>query len=500
MAKRKANGPSEPHLSGLTPELRERLGRLYLENTNLRPVLEHHKATSEMAPEFVLGVFLPDLFPVESCLGRPLSESSFEGDLTRIDCYAHEEISLYVALRAIEALHANDAWWRDWSTSGRNFINPTDHMIAGRIADSPEQVLRVEWMRVLFRACLCMPLGYLVSHTSWRVHKDGMGWNPADEDLPDFERLEGGTAKVLRIASVLDARAVSHATYRRLFPDRTLRVPGISLALCDFFSSRPNPSNPLYRAWHTAMHFFFYERFYPRLPFWWVSAINHHFVRSETYRPITCEISMADGETDWAPPNHRSPTEPALDQPAPNPAVASPVASTPTPPVPASPSLPEEPVPPVTPPASELPATPTPAPPRLSPLTLAAIRDFRDRCGRNMVIANDKGAVLQKHAGSLHLVYPLFFRQLSEFIQRPEATPEALQAALAADGLLVLSEGEPVEAAFEIRPAGAPRRLGKVRGIPLTPLGQQYLYPEGTKLPDNDALVPLIPRPASHVA
>ncbi|HRP04889.1 MAG TPA: hypothetical protein PLV87_08260, partial [Opitutaceae bacterium] len=97
-------------------------------------------------------------------------------------------------------------------------------------------------------------------------------------------------------------------------------------------------------------------------------------------------------------------------------------------------------------------------------------------------------------------VYPLFFRQLSEFIQRPEATPEKLQAALSSDGLLVVKDGEPVEAAFEIRPAGSPRRLGKVRGIPLTPLGEHYLYPEGSKLLDNDVLVPLTPRPASEVA
>ncbi|MEI2419314.1 hypothetical protein V6O07_03505, partial [Arthrospira platensis SPKY2] len=174
------------------------------------------------------------------------------------------------------------AWWREWSTSGRDFIKLGKHMIAGLPAISPEQVLRVEWMRVLFRAALCMPIGYLVSHTSWRVNTTGMGWSPADEDLPTFEELEGGTAKVLRIGTALDPRTVSHATYRRLFPNPLLRVPGISLALCDFFSARPNPSNPLYRGWHTAMHYFFYERFYPRLPFWWVTAINHHFCRSET--------------------------------------------------------------------------------------------------------------------------------------------------------------------------------------------------------------------------
>ncbi|HRP04887.1 MAG TPA: hypothetical protein PLV87_08250 [Opitutaceae bacterium] len=249
---RKGTVETGPRLPGISPDNRARLQRLYLENTNLRPVLDDHKATSEMAPEFVMSVFLPDLFPVESCLGRPLSESRFEGDLTRVDCYAHEEVALYVALRAIEALHANDPWWRDWSTSGVGIIDPKAHSFAGRTAASPDQVLRVEWMRVLFRASLCMPVGYLVSHTSWRVHKDGMGWNPADEDMPEFERLEGGTAKVLRMASVLDARPVSHATYRRLFPRRALRVPGISLALCDFFSPRPNPSNPLYRACHTA--------------------------------------------------------------------------------------------------------------------------------------------------------------------------------------------------------------------------------------------------------
>ncbi|HRP04888.1 MAG TPA: hypothetical protein PLV87_08255, partial [Opitutaceae bacterium] len=137
------------------------------------------------------------------------------------------------------------------------------------------------------------------------------------------------------------------------------------------------------------MHYFFYERFYPRLPFWWVIAINHHFSRSETYRQISCEISLADGETDWVPPNHRSGSPSSVADPAPAPHVAAPAAPAPGV-IAAQAAPPEESL--LSGGSSHPPSAPAVAPPRLSALTVAAIRDFRDRCARNMVIANDKGA------------------------------------------------------------------------------------------------------------
>ncbi|TVS17385.1 MAG: hypothetical protein EA417_06960 [Gammaproteobacteria bacterium] len=530
--------------AGVTADSR---AALYRSIPALAPALQYIRESGELLPEVIHAELLPEISPLESCLGRAISESRFDGEIRQPYAYPHEQIALYMALRACEVLNANDPWWMEWSTSGRDFITPSEHRIAGRPANSAEEVVRMVWIKTLFRAALALPIGYLVSHTSWRVKRDGMAWNPAEQDMAEYRQTHDAHPEVFVMRSIIDARTVSHAAFRRLFPESLIGIPGLSFALADFFSSAPTPSNPLYLAWHNAMHFFFYERTYRRLPFWWVTLINHHFCRSETYRPISCVVLDTSGETDWAPPDRSvQPQSPAASPPDRNSTSGDP--SSDVVPVgspsrladstfthngaaapPTGPST--SPLPGVQPdtglsPIAEIPpshvspdtergATPAdgiqtvfdvqpevsaryshrPAsatePPALAELTLLALADFSDRVSRNLVKVNCKGAVLQKHDGRVYLVYPLFFRQLSEFLGRPEASPDALQQVFTQDGLLVSEEGQIWEHHFEIRPPGASRRLGKLRALPLSDLGAELLYPQAGAVADNDSLVPL---------
>lgn len=470
------------HYSDLTIALRERFVEHYANDERLMPVLAYAKETGELAPSFIEKVFLPDLFFIEQCIGQNLSVSRFEGELARPDCIAHEEMALYFSLRAVEALNANDNWWLAWSTDGEDFIKPADHLVAGHRAVNAAEVVRTEWMKVLFRAVQCLPIGYMVSHSSFRAKEQGMQWNPGDEDLSQFEKAEGGTAKLFRVPTVIDARAVSHAVYLRLYPGPRIRIPGLSLAVTDFFSMRPHPSNPLFKAMNTAMHFFFYERFYPKLPFWWVTFINHHFIRDQKYRPISCEVGIGDGETDWAPADHRRMPSGEVDKDAEAQEISAVISTEDA-------SL-----------ADRSHSATAPSVAKLTPVTVRAVENVRQRAGRNELIANDKGAVVQKHGGVLYLVVPLFFRQLSEFLNRKDSTPETLEEAFVHDGLVVSDDGVAIESAFEIKPEGATRRLGKVRAVALTQLGVRLLYPQGEKLPNNTALVPLKVRAELNVA
>lgn len=495
--KRSSNSPSD------RAAILKRIETLYRGTPRMQAVGHRSLASHCLSQNLVIQELLPEWFPVLQCLGPELCKSRWDGELKRNFCHEHEEISLYVALRAVESLNANDASWMEWSSGGRGIFDPSFQKVAG-IATSPEDLFRLQWLRTLFRAALTLPIGYFVSHTSWRVTRSGMAWNPVEEDLPAFERIQDGKAEVFRSGAVIDARLVSYGVFLRIFPPSPIRVPGLSLAVCDFFSSRPDPSNPLYRAWHTAMHYFFYERHFTKLPFWWVTCINHHFVRSETYRPIpnTCELRPTDGETDWVPPQHRArggdgqqsqvgtlaPGEDPADDsepsssatviaPGPNPGL--PPEHEPETPAVDSSSAPEE----------EIAQDPVPEP--LSELTEIALGEIELQRSVGTIGVNCKGAIMQKHAGVLFLVYPLFFRVLSEKLNRPEATPEALEASFQGDGLLSLSDGELLEYAFEIRPPGAPRRLGKVRAVPLSERGATALWPEASALADNDALIPM---------
>lgn len=501
---------------GKSPPPSEIRSDLYRSLPALAPALQYIRDSGEILPEVVHEELLPELAVVEACLGRPISESRFDGEIRQPPAYPHEQISLYMALRACEVLNANDPWWREWSTSGRDFITPSEHRIAGRPAINAEAVVRMAWIKTLFRAALVLPIGYLVSHTSWRTKRDGMAWNPAEEDMAQYRAIHEVHPEVFLMRSIIDPRTVSHATFRRLFPTLPIRIPGLSFALADFFSPVPTPSNPLYLAWHNAMHFFFFERTYNRLPFWWVTLINHHFCRSETFRPISCVVLDTAGETDWSPPDRsgetKAHTAAAYERHAPSDpsgALSAVVASEASVPSPVSES--ELSPPPAEPAESEPllegvqtvfdkhtdPSSPDPIsvqptdPPALSELTLRGVANFSDRAARNLVKINCKGAVLQKYDDTVYLVYPLFFRQLSEFMSAPDATADALQQAFADDGLLLSEDGQLFEHYFEIRPPGAARRLGKLRALPLSDIGVDLLFPKARAVVDNNSLVPL---------
>lgn len=536
---------SRSESKGKSPSPAEARSALYRSLPALSPALQYIRDSGEILPDVVHAELLPQLAVVEACLGRPISESRFDGEIRQPFAYPHEQIALYMALRACEVLNANDPWWMEWSTSGREFITPSEHRIAGRPAVNAEEVVRMAWIKTLFQAALVLPIGYLVSHTSWRTRRDGMAWNPAEEDMAQYRATHEAHPEVFLMRSIIDPRTVSHAAFRRLFPASLIRIPGLSFALADFFSPVPTPSNPFYLAWHNAMHFFFFERAYNRLPFWWVTLINHHFCRSETYRPISCVVLDTAGETDWSPPSRsRETNAPAASVPEPqapsDPSVSlSPVAASeasvppalsdsPPPPLPSAPPVvvspqlqpevsrsdaPEElsHPPPVGSadsesllegiqtvfdehidrPRQDPISVHSARPPALSELTLRGVADFSDRAARNLVKINCKGAVLQKYDGTVFLVYPLFFRQLSEFMGAPDATADALQQAFSDDGLLLSEDGQLFEHYFEIRPPGATRRLGKLRALPLSDVGVDLLFPKARSVPDNDSLSPL---------
>lgn len=329
----------------------------------------------------------------------------------------------------------------------------------------PDEAWRIAWLRTLFRCTLCLPIGYMVSHTSFRGAADSSSWSPASEDMVDYvNRCGRVTAHRLSARNEpvqLAARLVSFSTYLRLFDRAPAEIPMLSLFEADFFSDRPSKRNPLYVAFNNAMKHVFYDRFYLKLPFWWVLALNHHFIRDESYVPVECIVTANAGK-EWRELVDIE-TEVDINKESTDSEEASPATAT----------------------QDRQPSTVTDS---FLPLVSRCLAISRSKIESDEFKANCRGAVFQRHSGVVHVVVPVFFTQLQELLNRPGVTSAHIHQGFVQDGLLAVDSVDAPETNFEIRPAGSTRRLGKVRALPLSDLGLKALFSNSGEMPDNPDL------------
>lgn len=455
-------------------------------------LLAHNDRTTNIPITEINRLYLPELMIIEDCMGPELSVSHHDGDLNQPSVVHHRELSLYVALRAIESLNTNPKWWLLWSGQQDDTVK--------------HEEWRRAWMLALFRCTLSMPIGYLVSHTALQsTGSNPRSWQPCAENLPSFSSVHG-PVRVTKSNRRVAPRMVSFSTYLRIFERSPIDVPMLSIAEADFFSDRPNSDNPLYKAFDYAMKHVFYDRFYLRLPYWWVLVLNHHFVRHEGYTPIECVIRRGYGlpwneNTAGAKPEAQ--TAPVVTQQDPWSATqAGPGKQIPSP----APMLQIDPIEPIVTaqdiPSSRLldkaPAKESNTP--LNPLVAASLEIVRDRIASGVFTANCQGAVFHGVEGQTLLVVPLFWKILATHLNKPGVLPENLSQAYVEAGFILKPPGCALERDFAIYPSGVTKRVGKVRGVTLSIDGRDSLFPDGVPFGDNTDLRPLMPKPTENVA
>lgn len=455
--------------------IREKLAALIKERDDYRYLIKYNANVSSISQEEIDTEYLPEIIPVEKCMGPTLSRSEFVGTLVQPRAVHHMEFTLYVALRALESMNANPKSWQSASGDPKLFLSDEQLDTLRAANKSPDAPWRILWCKTLFRCVLSLPIGYLVSHThigTPEKRSDGnavprVSWCPSSIDYDQFVSQHGNPV-VSRSAHVFAARQVSFATYLRLFDRAPADIPMLSLCEADFFSDLPNSTNPLYMAFHEAMKHVFYDRMYLQVPYWWSVALNHHFIRDTDYKEIdyvitknlgipwnnvvvSDDIATAEKTSDFA----------EAEQPE---------------------SHTDAPI------AEEL--SPK-QPPKLSGISSNAVSVVHERISAGAFKANCKGAVFQKVRGRLYLVVPIFFQSVATALDRPNMKPNEIHESFVKDGLLGVDSVDAPEHTFEIRPRNSPSRLGKVRALPVSEEGQRVLLPPGVVFEDNDDLRPM---------
>ena len=398
--------------------------------------------------------YLPELAPIESCLGKDLCRSVLHGDFRQSEPLHNLEFTLYVALRSLEFLYESDKRWTSWSGMPPSDFNSVDD------AETENRYWRLTWMRTAFRCIACMPIGYIISQVAFRGSVRGApSWSPANEDMIDYAE-KWGDPKVTKTDFYIDPRETSLLTYARLFGGRRGDVPMLAHAEADFFSDKPNRHNPIWRAYHRALNHVLAGRRYLPLPYWWSYAINHEYIADSDFVPLRAQLQCRDGFSFGE--MRQTIGDPSQDKAESGEQVVEP----------------EQPV------AQSSVTTP------LSPILENACTVARDRFAANEFTANAGGCVFQGIAGRVSLVVPWFWDKLANHIGNPSLTAERLHQAFADAGLLENGLNAR-EQHFAIVKPGTGRRLGKCRTLPLSPMGQQLLFPEGVPFGDNPDLEPM---------
>jgi len=439
----------------LKKSVRRKIAHQLRNRKDLSRLIEHHRRVTNIAKTEISETYLPDLLPIERCLGDSLSSSRWNGVLFKPGLESHLEISLYVALRTIESLNTDaQQYWRLSAMPN----------LRGEALTKFEQARRVAWLRLAFRCALCMPLGYLVSHTTFRGPKSpAPSWSPSAEDFSDYQE-KWGVPSASQSPAVLSPRNISQSVYFRLFEPVGPEPDNASLFEADFFRDKPMMNNPLNNAFTTALEHVFYDQIYYRIPYWWTLLINHHFITRDGFRPITYHLPDYEDDEDrsrqeglgWTTPTSATKKKKLR-------------ASDAEP----GPTTDEE-------PTAE------------AALVDHLVRIISEAVDDGSFTANKGGAVFQVYQGGVYVVVPRFWKDLSQRLNRPDVSPEALHQLFVDKGLLGVQTIESPETTFEIRPATANRRLGKVRSLPLSKHAVQRLFGDRRPFADNDDLHPLI--------
>lgn len=427
--------------------------------------VRHNDLSTNIDRNVLNNLLLPDILKVEDCIGQSFSSSEHRGDLYQPDAVRGLEIATYVGLRAIEELNYRKDW-RYWSG------NPSSSDV--------EIAWHNTWLQTLFRVCLTLPIGYLVSHTRVCESLDGdssptsESWQPPAENYDAF--LKRNPRAVVRRSSItLAPRLISFSTYLRLFPRKTDEpqsrnaelVPMLALAEADIFDDYPQRENPLYTALDAALKAVFTEDTIRLcLPYWWVYLINHHFLRTPDWIPIDCIVDASCLPEFTEDGVSYESTEEGSDADATEaPAVVTEDPSSP---------------------AQSAPIEVDPVDQAKNSAVHLLVTAARKAIASGQFTMNQKGAAIHIYQGTPFLVVPLFFERLSQMCRATGMTEELAHSLLAEKGFLGTQFDQ---VTYRIFPNGSSKSVGKMTAIPLFPAGIKAFFPSGLNLVDNPDLV-----------
>jgi len=479
----KARANASDRYSALARQIDKKYAESLESREDLSRLIDHTKRVTNISWRDLTRYFLPDIQPVENCLGSDLCHSRWHGFGSRPGLADHLEVSVYVALRTLETLNF-EGYWKKWSGLSKHSLPKGSDLSPEALASLDAEWHR-SWLKTAFRCALCLPIGYLISQTVIRGHAGrAPGWSPIEQDLDDYISKFGEVTFSTSETERISPKLVSVCTYHRLFDLSHARgVPMLSLAFADFFRDKPSIENPIAIAFHDALKHCFYDRIYDRLPYWWCLLLNHHFLYDEDYVPVSCTLP-----SEFAPKPRLITRGTELDtQPVSSP---SPSASD----VPEAPSMAFSDS--QTSPDSDVLLSPSPdssgdSPRSLSPLTQRCIQNCIASVASGDYRINTGGALFQAVNRHVYLVVPLFWQTLAADLAQPGVTAETIHQRFVADLLVCPASSESEEATFEIYKAELNKRLGKVRGLPLTALGLRLLFPNGFTYGNNPDLRPL---------
>lgn len=425
-------------------------------------VIDQHIRSSNLLTGDIQKFCLPEVPPIELCLGSDLLQSFYqaERDLKQMNTVHHLELSLQIALTAVERLNSQDARWRLWAGKVRLNDDGPNSTAPSRISELPARH-RAAWIRTMMRVALCMPLGYLVSHTRISSRDGVEGWNPALNDMCDYIAENGRIPKVMPSNLHVAPRMVSYATYQRLFGTLAAGSPTLVLAEADFFSDHPSRSNPLRLAWREAILKILTQKWQLPFPYWWVLAINHELVGRGDFQLLKCEVideqtlstaSNQEAEPESSDSMLQAEESAELDCPAHHKSLDSK-------------------------------DTVEPSPGTATHAVLA--NHVRDQIENGVFTINCKGAVIHRSGGQFYISHPLFWKLLESSIGDPFKTIEYLQNAFIEAGFVSSESGSLTERSFGIFPPDSPKRVGKFKGVPLTDVFVGKTIIHETTISDN---------------
>lgn len=454
--------------------VRQKLAREMLLHQPILTALNDHVRVSTMTRSEIVENHLPDLAALHSCIGDSLSRSDYQGLWEQHRSFHNLELSFYLAILAVESMHNSESW-KYWSGHPRQYSQQSAVPLDEKTLAIRDDVWRDQWLRVMFRVALFIPIGYLVSHSvivaSSRSPDSGYPtpppWSPVSEDLDQYQE-RWGKAFVHPTRYRIAPRLISYATYLRYFGSTSSEVPRLAQAEADFFADQPHPDNPLRQEWFKVLRTFLKTQFSADItndnafPYWWVNTINHTFAGSSDFDPIRC-VMTAESCSRWrqlqsdasAPPSENDillETEAVKSSDEDVPSDSDDVL------------------------LSGLPSA-----------VAASIRLLRELYAAGELTANQGGAVFQCYMDRVHIVVPWFWQQLVNRIPNSISEDE-FRAAYFSAGLLgidTLDEGDTV---LEIFPQDALKRLGKCKLTPLSELGEQLLFPGGVPFSSNPDL------------
>lgn len=402
-------------------------------------VIDHHIKSSNLPSGDLQRFCLPEVLPIQLCIGDDLTRSFYQGELKQMSSVHHIELSLQIALTAVEILNSQEMRWRLWAGKVRLDDSGPNSTAPSRISELPARH-RAAWVRTMMRAALCMPLGYLVSHTLISSRKGLEGWNPALSDMCDYIAETGKTPNISPSNLSVAPRMLSYATYQRLYGTQAAGSPTLVLAEADFFSDHPSRSNPLRLAWRDAILKILTQKWQLPFPYWWVLAINHELVGREGFQLLKCEVIDEL-------------TQASLSAPEPLELIPSPESK----------STNED-----SDNASTSNAQQHGKPSDASTSHALLANRVREQIEQGEFKMNCKGAVIHRADGEFFVSHPLFWKLLEASIGDPSKDIEYLTKAFIDAGFVSTQSGELVEKSFAIIPADSNKRAGKFKGVLLT--------------------------------